>query len=153
MVSLDEVIRGHVHQQHSDISISQLFSLYRPDSIPMVQPAKDTFKTMVQDLITQQPIVVEGTIKDNQLIQDIFPSKFLFLCTVPKTPQAYGAMIWARYQADPTEYGRLGFLKKAAHGNPATEALAQAVGQMEYTKITDLLQHYQQMFQVIQVNT
>lgn len=159
LISLDDVI----HNEFADN-----FELYLPNGAFPYDTVN--FVSRVRELILESSIkcVVEGTIKCNDLINQIFCGfpQFTFYYIIPIDECTYARNIRERFLAEPEKYGRLGFLKKmdvdykalmmmdyninGINGTIINDIINQ-VASCQYKKINELLEYYHTQFHDIKI--
>lgn len=98
VIHLDDLIREKIQPNHPDCA--RVFQLYMPDKFPA---EKQKLIAIVRALIQQnadKPIVVEGTIKDAQMIKDMFKGNVFDFVYVRPTEKGYSKAIAQRFEKD-----------------------------------------------------
>jgi dephospho-CoA kinase len=170
VVHLDDVIKDKIfvlfknHIENNTISFCDLFKIYRNDvKSNILNEIKIKFIEIIKEYIKKyDKCVIEGTIKDVQMIKDIFDGfEFKFYYVIPKNIESYTRNITSRFIKEPNDYGRLGFIQSEDSNKNALNdfnengingmiisKLLKKVGDEQYKKIKELYDFYNKDFVV-----
>jgi len=161
LISLDELIRDDFDGN---------YRLYQtPTNNPNDLVNRWEFVTKIRQIILEyKDCVIEGTIKDNELIKEIFHGYHFIFCYIePLDEKSYFRNMSKRFEQDPTNYGRIGFLKIMDTNEFKGEGLNDFISNgidgtiiqeiikrcsiTQFKKVTDLRNQYSNDFKIVRM--
>lgn len=167
LIDFDEIIKNKIIPKFKNTKIDSrkffgfvynFISNHNIDKNPLVNKVKQYFIKIVKELIkNNDKVVVEGQLRDFDIIRYIFGenNNFTFYVIQPANENEYIDRLRSRFDKDPDNYGRLGFLynadkdKKALkdykkyglNGKIITD-LINRIGKKRYPKHKELYEYY-----------
>jgi hypothetical protein len=113
VINADEIIRTFLK---IDDSAFDIYQTNIPDSLLNI---KNKFIESVKMITDNKSFVIEGQLKNVHLIKEIYgnESKFQIIVVKPKNVKSYIKNLKSRFESDPANYGRLGFLENSDISN------------------------------------
>jgi len=166
LIALDELIRQEFDSDFKLYNKGKHLNQHKVST----QQNQGRFIQRIRDLITLHKFcVIEGMIRSNEIIQEIFHGYAFTFCYVkPSNIDAYLQNIRKRFIESPDNYGRLGFLRRYDESHQACHqsiglkdfkingidglVIQQVIvesGKAEIEESERFCQQYQQEFQVI----
>lgn len=117
-INLDEFIRHKIAPQFADEQhpkVNFFGAIYKDDEgDPVYKKAVSTFVKGIKNTIKEHngKVVIEGQLKNHKLIREIFGNNedFILYVVQPKDVSTWARRLASRWDEDPKQYGRLGFL-------------------------------------------
>lgn len=181
LISCDELVRKLYKKFEEGIPKDDIFMIYQPTKNydqyediknnkkwkKYMRKAKKYFVRFIKKKIKKhKKVVIEGTIKDIDMIKDILGHyRYKFLFVKPKDEKIYLQNLTDRFVESPDNYGRIGFIgikdkdkegvldyKKNGINGEKISKLLKNVASEQYIKIRDLHEYYAEHFYVKLVN-
>lgn len=166
IISMDDIIKEKIIPVIDNLKREPwiAFRLYKDDySNNIINNARELFINEIIKLIDpNKKIVIEGSLTDQKTIAKIFSNiNFKLYYVRPIDINTYILHIKDRFVDNPTDYGRIGFLRSADINGLALDdyvkngingkiinELIQKVVESEYSKIEETYNHYLKYFDV-----
>lgn len=176
LVSMDEVIRNTIIPKFTKEiknelkgEVWRIFRIYREGNYgPIINKIQQVFAREIRHKIRAErkkgnKVVVEGSLWNNKVIREIFgiDHEFTFYFMKPKSEDIYIERLKDRFEEDPNNYGRLGFIKGSDKGGEALndykkngingdiiKRLLEEVGKKEYKRVKEWYDHYNKEFDI-----
>jgi hypothetical protein len=164
IISTDLIIKDHISNKFPNIS--PWTDIYGPDYNPNIKEAKTFFANIIKQQIYDNNyinIIVEGSIKDEILIKEIFGNDIIIHFVKPYNNTIYTNRCLERFKSDPDNYGNLWFIKDQDLNNQALKdyknnndkkiiKIINDISKIEYKKIEDQYNYYCKYFKVEIIN-